>query len=109
MANVCNTGKTDLHIDPITSSDPQFTVVTPSSGYPVTIGPCSCFPFEVRFTPTSPGPKSATLSVPSDDTVTPIGLDSRVQQWLVKAHRRRSSPTPAISAPPVREDSAICR
>ena len=36
-ANICNSGKTDLHIDPITSSDPQFSVVTPSSGYPVTI------------------------------------------------------------------------
>jgi hypothetical protein len=71
VANVCNTGKTDLHIDPITSSDAQFSVVTPSSGYPVTIGPSSCFPFDVRFTPTSPGAKSATLTVPSDDTVTP--------------------------------------
>jgi hypothetical protein len=71
VVNVCNTGKTDLHVDPITSSDPQFAVTTPSSGFPVTIGPASCFPFEVRFTPSSPGPKSATLSVPSDDTVTP--------------------------------------
>jgi hypothetical protein len=71
VANVCNTGKTDLHVDPITSSDPQFTVVPPSSGYPVTIGPSSCFPFQVRFTPSSPGPKSAALTVPSDDTVTP--------------------------------------
>ena len=70
-ANVCNTGTTDLHVDPITSSDPQFGVVTPSSGYAVTIGPGSCFPFEVRFTPTSPGNKAAILTVPSDDTVTP--------------------------------------
>jgi len=70
-ANVCNSGKTDLHIDPITSSDPQFSVITPSSGYPVTIGPCTCFPVQVRFTPTSPGPKSATLTVPSDDSVNP--------------------------------------
>ena len=37
----------------------------------MTIAPSSCFPFEVRFTPSSPGPKSATLSVPSDDTVSP--------------------------------------
>jgi hypothetical protein len=71
VVNVCNTGKTDLHVDPITSSDPQFAVTTPSSGFPVTIAPASCFPFEVRFTPSSPGPKSATLSVPSDDTVSP--------------------------------------
>jgi hypothetical protein len=70
-ANVCNGGKSDLHVDPITSSDPQFSVVTPSSGYPVTIGPSACFPFEVRFAPTSPGAKSATLTLPSDDTVNP--------------------------------------
>src|SRR4029077_11862168 len=70
-ASVCNTGTTDLHVDPITSSDPQFSVVTPSSGYAVTIGPGNCFPFEVRFTPTSPGNKAAILTGPSDDTVTP--------------------------------------
>src|SRR5439155_13628951 len=61
----------DLHVDPITSSDPQFGVVAPSSGYPVTIAPGSCFPFQVRFTPTSPGNKTGTLTVPSDDSVTP--------------------------------------
>jgi hypothetical protein len=70
-ANVCNAGTVDLHVDPLTSSDTQFTVVAPSSGYPVTISPGSCFPFQVRFTPTSGGNKSATLTVPSDDTVNP--------------------------------------
>jgi hypothetical protein len=70
-ANVCNTGKTDLHISPITSSNSQFAVFTPSSGYPVTIGPSECFPFEVRFTPTGPGAQTATLTVPSDDSVNP--------------------------------------
>lgn len=71
VANVCNTGTNDLHVDPITSSDPQFGVTAPSGGYPVTIAPGSCFPFQVRFTPTSPGNKTATLTVPSDDSVTP--------------------------------------
>jgi len=70
-ANVCNTGTNPLHVDPITSSDPQFSVATPSSGYPVTIAPGSCFPFQVRFTPSSAGNKSAALTVPSDDTVSP--------------------------------------
>ena len=70
-ANVCNTGTRDLHVDPITSSDPQFSVFPPSSGYPVTIAPGSCFPFQVRFAPSSAGNKAATLTVPSDDSVTP--------------------------------------
>ncbi|HZE88531.1 MAG TPA: choice-of-anchor D domain-containing protein [Verrucomicrobiae bacterium] len=70
--NVCNTGMADLVIDPnITSSNAQFSVTAPSSGYPVTISPDFCFPFQVRFTPTSTGAKSATLTIPSNDTVNP--------------------------------------
>ena len=56
---VCNTGHQDLEVDPITSSDPQFAVTAPSSGYPVVISPDFCFPFEVTFTPAGPGPASA--------------------------------------------------
>src|SRR5919106_126204 len=37
--NVCNTGKADLVIDPIASSNSQFIVTTPSAGYPVVISP----------------------------------------------------------------------
>ena len=70
-ANVCNTGTNPLHIDPITSSDPEFAVIPPSSGYAVTIAPGACFPFEVRFTPSSSGNKSTTLTIPSDDSVSP--------------------------------------
>ncbi|HEX2454757.1 MAG TPA: choice-of-anchor D domain-containing protein [Vicinamibacterales bacterium] len=70
-ANVCNTGKKDLIVSPITSSNPQFSVATPSSGYPVTIAPGACFPFQVTFTPTSPGPQTGTLTVPSNDPITP--------------------------------------
>ena len=49
--NVCNTGKADLVIDPIASSNSQFTVTTPSAGYPVVISPDFCFPFQVTFNP----------------------------------------------------------
>lgn len=83
IANVCNTGTKDLHIDPITSSNPEFSVIAPSSGYPVTIAAGSCFPFQVRFIPTSPGLKTASLTVPSDDTVTPsatISVSGRASQ-----------------------------
>lgn len=70
--NVCNTGSTNLEIGPaISSSDTQFAVTTPSSGYPVVISPNFCFPFQLRFTPTSPGLKTATLTVVSNDPLNP--------------------------------------
>jgi hypothetical protein len=70
--NVCNTGNEDLIIQSITSSNPsEFAVSTPSSGYPVVISKDFCFPFEVRFTPSSIGQKSATLTIKSNDPVNP--------------------------------------
>jgi hypothetical protein len=69
--NVCNTGTTDLQVGQITSTNSQFAVTTPSSGYPVTISPNFCFPFQVTFTPTSPGPKSTTFSIPSNQPISP--------------------------------------
>jgi hypothetical protein len=69
--NVCNTGKENLEVDSITSSNPRFAVTTPSSGYPVVISPDFCFPFQATFTPTTPGPQSATFTIVSNDTVNP--------------------------------------
>jgi hypothetical protein len=73
---VCNTTPNtgpcaNLVIDSITSSNPQFEVTTPSSGYPVLISPDFCFPFQVRFSPTSVSNKSATLTINSNDPVNP--------------------------------------
>lgn len=68
---VCNTGKTDLEVGTITSSSTEVRVVPPSSGYPVIVSPDFCFPFQVSFAPTTVGAKSATLTVPSDDPVSP--------------------------------------
>jgi hypothetical protein len=65
--NVCNTGKEDLIVDPITSSHPQFAVTSPSAGYPVVISHDFCFPFEVTFQPSATGPQAATLTIPSND------------------------------------------
>jgi opacity protein-like surface antigen len=70
--NVCNTGSADLMVSGIASSDAQFSVQTPSSGYPVKIGPSACFPFKVAFAPTAEGPQAATLSVSSNDPETPV-------------------------------------
>jgi C1A family cysteine protease len=84
--DICNTGKADLSVYSIASSDPQFVVTTPlmdchdldgdgiveapdecSGGYSVNISPDFCYPFEVQFSPTSAGQKTATLTVRSND------------------------------------------
>ena len=69
--NVCNTGKENLEVDSITSSNPRFAVTTPSSGYPVVISPDFCFPFQATFTPTTGGAQSTTFTIVSNDTVNP--------------------------------------
>ncbi len=71
VLSVCNTGKADLVVTGITSSDPAFSVATPSAGFPVTISPDFCFPFQVSFTSTTPGSKSATLTIASNDPNVP--------------------------------------
>ena len=65
--NVCNTSAGNLIVSGITSSSPDFTVVAPSAGFPVTISHDFCFPFQVGFNPTSPGPKSTNLTIASND------------------------------------------
>jgi HYDIN/CFA65/VesB family protein len=68
---VCNIGNADLEVTSITSSDTQFSVTMPTSGFPVVIAPISCFPFQVNFTPASAGPQSSTLTISSNDPVNP--------------------------------------
>jgi hypothetical protein len=69
--NVCNTGKIDLIVDAITSSNPTVSVTAPSANYPVTISPDFCFPFQVVFAPSTTGSQSAILTIPSNDPDTP--------------------------------------
>lgn len=69
--NVCNSGKEDLEVTSITSNNAQFSVTTPSSGYPVVISPDFCFPFQAQFSPTSTGAKTANLTVNTNDPVNP--------------------------------------
>jgi hypothetical protein len=65
--NVCNTGKSDLNVDSIASSDPQFVVTTPSAGYPVVISPDFCFPFQVTLNAATAGPQSSKLTLATND------------------------------------------
>ncbi len=69
--NVCNTGNSNLEVNNITSDNGQFAVTTPTQGYPVVISPDFCFPFQVKFTPTSTGSKTANLTVLSNDPARP--------------------------------------
>jgi hypothetical protein len=69
---VCNTGKEDLRIDSILSSDDQFTPIVPSAGFPVIISPDACFPFEVEFVPDGLGAQSADITIVTNDAVNPV-------------------------------------
>jgi hypothetical protein len=74
--NVCNTTPNtgpcaNLVIESIASSDPQFQVATPTSGYPVVVGPDSCFPFQVGFAPASTNSQTSTLTITSNDPANP--------------------------------------
>lgn len=69
--NVCNTGKLDLIVSGITSSNPNVSVNTPTSNFPVTISPDFCFPFQAIFNSTALGAQTATLTIASNDPVTP--------------------------------------
>jgi hypothetical protein len=69
--NVCNTGKSDLIVAAITSSNPRVSVTAPSAGYPVTISHDFCFPFQAVLQPTASGPQTATLTIPSNDPSRP--------------------------------------
>jgi hypothetical protein len=70
-SSICNTGQSPLVVSGIASSNPQFSVVPPSSGFPVTIPSGSCLPIQVTFSPTGPGPQTGTLTVSSNDPVHP--------------------------------------
>ncbi len=73
---VCNVGPPDqcaqLQVLDITSSDPQFAAIEPSSGYPVTLASGFCYPFQVVFTPTASGPQTAVLTILSNDPSSPL-------------------------------------
>jgi hypothetical protein len=70
-ASICNTGAANLVVTGITSSNAQFSVAPPTSGFPVTIAPGTCLPIAVTFSPTGIGPQSGTLTIASNDPTTP--------------------------------------
>lgn len=65
-----NSGKCDLSVTSITSSSADF-IVGEVLSYPLTIGAGDSLPIPIRFQPSGAGPKSATITVNSND---PTGL-----------------------------------
>ncbi len=70
--NVCNTGKENLVVSAINGEvNGQYAVTTPLAGWPITISPDFCFPFEVTFNPDGTGDDSETLTIINNDPVNP--------------------------------------
>jgi hypothetical protein len=68
-----NSGKCTLTVTAITSSLADFVVAEVLS-YPITIAPGDAVPIPIRFEPSSFGPKSATITVTSDDPASPATI-----------------------------------
>ncbi len=68
--SVCNVGACNLHVTGASVDCPDFTLV--NNPFPATVSPDSCLGLVIRFTPTSPGLKSCTLTITSDDPDTPV-------------------------------------
>ena len=62
---VSNTGTGDLRVDPITSTNPRFSVVSPTG--PFTVAPREQQLVTVQFRPTTAGGQSAELRIASND------------------------------------------
>jgi hypothetical protein len=68
-----NSGNATLTISNILSSSPDF--LTPDvSAYPLEVGPGDSTEVVIRFAPTTPGPKNATITVISDDPKGPHAI-----------------------------------
>jgi kumamolisin len=67
---LANSGRCALQVTAVTSSSGEF-LAPETESYPLVIGPGAALPLPVRFAPSSPGDKSATLTVWSDDPAGP--------------------------------------
>jgi hypothetical protein len=79
--DVCNTGNANLAVNSISSDNPNFSVTTPGGGYPVTVAPGSCFPFQVEHDADGPGVDTAVLTITSNDPASPevaVNLEATV-------------------------------
>ena len=70
-----NSGMCTLLVTGITSSPPGEFLVPEVLSYPITIGGGDFLSVPIRFEPTSFGPKSATITVTSDDPASPATIN----------------------------------
>jgi len=102
--SVCNVGPCNLNVASVTIDCADFTLI--NNPFPAAVSPDSCQDVVIRFTPTSAGPKSCTLTITSDDP------DMSVVQRTVTG----ATPIPSIDVPPdqafpptVIQDVGACR
>lgn len=86
--SVCNVGACDLHVTSASINCPDFTLV--NNPFPATVSHDSCLDLVIRFTPTSAGPKSCTLTINSDDPDTPV----------INLNLTANTPAPSIDVSP---------
>ena len=69
--SICNVGTCDLHVTSVSlGSCTDFQLI--NNPFPATVSHDSCLDATIRFTPTSAGPKSCTLTINSDDPDMPV-------------------------------------
>lgn len=86
--SVCNVGPCNLNVASVTVDCLDFTLI--NNPFPAVVSPDSCEDVVVRFTPTSAGPKTCTLTVMSDDPDTPVATRTLTG----------NTPLPSIDVPP---------
>ncbi len=69
--SICNVGNCNLNVTSVSlGSCTDFHII--NNPFPAPVSPDSCLGVVIRFTPTSAGPKSCTLTINSDDPDTPV-------------------------------------
>jgi hypothetical protein len=71
ILTLCSSCSDPLVVSNVISSDPQFVVIPPASGFPVTIAPDDCLSITVQFAPLTPGDLTTIFTVTSDDPLSP--------------------------------------
>lgn len=64
-----NTGSANLIVSSVTSSNPRFTLVSPSA--PITVAAAGSVSLNIRFSPNATGSQSGTLTLASNDATRP--------------------------------------
>jgi hypothetical protein len=86
--HLCNVGLCDLRVFNVSVDCPDFTIV--NNPFPAAVSHDFCVPVVIRFTPTTCGPKTCTLTIISDDP------DSPTNTLTLTAN----TPCPEIDVPP---------